>query len=205
MSNDSIRIRLCEPRDRAAVYDVCLKTGDNGNDSTHLYDDPEALGHIYVGPYMRLEPELAFVAEDADGVCGYVLGALDSKRFYNRYANEWLPDLRWQRPEPTGDPKTWSPTQKVYYQYHHPDVFCPEPYDDYPSHLHIDLLPRVQSRGLGKRMMDRLLAGLIAKGSPGVHLGMWISNSRAERFYKKLGFQELARVGDSLYLGRKLG
>jgi len=204
MTNELVRIRLCEPRDRDAVYTVCLKTGDNGKDATNLYDDPEALGSIYVGPYMKLEPELAFVAEDADGVCGYVLGALDSKRFYNRYVNEWLPELRERHDEPVGAPGNWSPTQKLCHQYYHPDVFCPEPYDEYPSHLHIDLLTRVQGRGVGKQMVDRLLVELVAKGSPGVHLGMWIANTRAERFYKKLGFHELARVGDSLYLGKKL-
>jgi ribosomal protein S18 acetylase RimI-like enzyme len=204
MANEPIHIRLCEAKDRAAVYAVCLKTGDNGNDATSLYEDPEALASIYVGPYMQFEPELAYVAEDAEGVCGYVLGALDSKRFYSRYVNEWLPELRERHPEPTGAPESWSPTHKIYHQYHHPDEFCPEPYDEYPSHLHIDLLSRAQGRGLGTRMVERLLAELTERKSPGVHLGMWAANTRAQRFYAKLGFRELARVGDSLYLGKKL-
>ncbi|HUL51165.1 MAG TPA: GNAT family N-acetyltransferase, partial [Candidatus Nitrosotalea sp.] len=99
---------------------------------------------------------------------------------------------------------SWTATQKIYFQYYHPDVFCPEPYAQYPSHLHIDLLPRAQGRALGVQMVNRLLDQLIARGSPGVHLGMWAANTRAERFYRKLGFQELTRVGESLYLGRKL-
>ncbi len=186
------------------MYDVCLRTGDNGNDATALYDDPRALGHIYVGPYLNLEPDLAFVAEDDQGVCGYVLGALESKRFYDAYLTRWLPEIRRQHPVPAGDPAQWTPSQKVYFQYYHPDVFCPEPYDEYPSHLHIDLLPRAQGRGRGVEMVNRWLTELIGKGSPGVHLGMWISNTRAERFYRKLGFHELARTPESLYLGRKL-
>ena len=88
------RIRACEPRDEAAVYEVCLHTGDNGNDATPFFNDPKALGHIFVGPYMKLEPELAFVLEDCRGVCGYVLSALDSKRFYDAYLNQWLPEIR---------------------------------------------------------------------------------------------------------------
>ena len=52
--------------------------------------------------------------------------------------------------------------------------------------------------------MRELLAELTARDSPGVHLGMGATNARAERFYKKLGFHELARVRDALYLGKRL-
>jgi len=198
------RIRRCEPRDTDGVYEVCLRTGDNGADATHYFDDPKALGHLFVGPYLKLEPDLAFVLEDPQGVCGYALGALDSKQYYQAYRMEWLPQLRQRHPEPTGDPAQWTRTQKVYYEYHHPDIFMPAPYEAYPSHLHIDLLPRAQGCGLGREMMAVLLAALVTKGSPGVHLGMGATNARAERFYKKLGFHQLARRGDVLYLGKSL-
>ena len=203
MLPEGFQIRRYLPRDEDAVYEVCLKTGDSGKDGTHLYDDPKALGHIYVGPYIHLEPELAFVLEDKEGVCGYVMGVLDSKKFYQAFVDEWLPGIRQRHPEPTGDPATLTPTQKLYHQYYHPDVFCPEPYDQYPSHLHIDLMPRVQGRGLGNPMMQVLLKELAARKTPGVHLGMAPSNSRAEKFYKKLGFHELLRTSDSLYLGKR--
>jgi ribosomal protein S18 acetylase RimI-like enzyme len=200
---EGFQIRRCLPRDEDAAYEVCLKTGDSGKDGTHLYDDPKALGNIFVGPYIHLEPELAFVLEDPQGVCGYVLGAVDSKKFYQAFVEKWLPGIRQRHPEPTGDPAAWTPTQKLYHQYYHPDVFCPEPYHQYPSHLHIDLLPRVQGHGLGNEMMRVLLDELAARKTPGVHLGMAPTNSRAEKFYKKLGFHELLRTSDSLYLGKR--
>ena len=115
-----------------------------------------------------------------------------------------LPPLRAKHPEPAGDRVGWTETQKCYHDYHHPDLFQPEPVDEYPSHLHIDLLPRAQGQGWGVRMVGTMLDRLRAQGSPGVHLGMWSSNTRAFGFYTKLGFQELARVGESLYLGKKL-
>ena len=197
-------VRRCAPRDEDAVYEVCLRTGDNGQDATHLFDDPRALGHIFVGPYMKLEPELALVLEDPQGVCGYALGALDSKKFYDAYRNRWLPEIQKRHPEPAGDRSKWTRTQSVYYEYYHPDIFLPVAYDQYPSHLHIDLLPRAQGRGLGRELMSGLLAELTARDSPGVHLGMGATNARAERFYKKLGFHELARVRGALYLGKRL-
>ena len=47
----------------------------------------------FVGPYLFLSADLSFVLEDEEGQCGYVLAALDSKDFYQRFRNEWLPTV----------------------------------------------------------------------------------------------------------------
>jgi len=197
-------IRRAEPRDTDGAYAVCLHTGDSGRDAAHLYTDPKALGNIYVGPYLKFEPDLSFVLEDAQGVCGYTLGALDTDRFHERYLNEWLPPLRIAFPAPAGKPSGWSRDEQAWNLYHHPEIFRPASYEQYPSHLHIDLMARAQGHGLGREMMNVLLAELIRRHSSGTHLAMAIDNVRAERFYKKLGFHELARSADTLFLGRRL-
>jgi ribosomal protein S18 acetylase RimI-like enzyme len=203
-------IRDYQPGDESGAYYVCLKTGNHGDDGEPFYqDDPDALGRVYVGPYLRFEPELALMLEDEDGICGYAFGALDSRWFYDLYERHWRPELCEQFPAPGGDPSTWSRTQSVHHVYHHPDYFCPEPYEEYPSHLHIDLLARKHRQGFGGQMMREIMTRLRAKGSPGVHLGMSASNERAHRFYTKLGFTELVRQGagenESIYMGRRLG
>ncbi len=71
----------------------------------------------------------------------------------------------------------------------------------YPAHLHIDLLPRAQGRGLGRRMIATLLGALHARGVGGVHLEMSAFNERALGFYQHLGFHVLGRERDNLYLG----
>ena len=202
-------IRKATFADKAATYWVCLKTGDHGADGEALFpDDPEALGRVYVGPYLEYEPDLAVVLEDDEGVCGYCLGAMDSRQLYERYEREWRPGLAREFPEPKGNPAQWNPLEQVYSLYHHPDYFCPEPYDLYPSQLHIDLVQRAQGRGLGRRLMDEVISLIEAKGSPGVHLGMSARNERAHQFYLKLGFEELARDGigedEAIYLGKRL-
>jgi len=47
------------------------------DDLDELYEHPELLGHVFVAPFAVHQPELAFVATDAEGVAGYVLGAAD--------------------------------------------------------------------------------------------------------------------------------
>ena len=202
-------IRGATIEDLPAAYYVCLKTGDHGGDGEPFYrEDHEALGRIYVGPYLTFEPELGLVLEDEAGVCGYALGALDSRAFYARYESEWRPDLCAQFPEPQGDRSRWRHVDYAYHAYHHPDYFCPEPYDSYPSHLHIDLLPRAQGRGYGRRMLQEVLDRLRSRGSPGAHLGVSTRNTRAIGFYERLGFRELTRVGSSadgcVYMGTEI-
>jgi hypothetical protein len=149
------------PSDRAGMYNVCLQTGDSGQDATHLYkEDPNAIGNRWVGAYMHLQPNLAYCLVDNEGVCGYTLGALDSHQFYPRLIREWLTPLATKYAEPTDNNdikqrEEWTPTQKMYYEYHHPTFFFPPLLYRHPSHLHIDLLPRAQRKGLGTKLIER--------------------------------------------------
>ncbi len=199
-------IRQGSREDRAAAYYVCLKTGDHGGDGEPFYqDDPDALGRVFVGPYLEFESELSLILEGDQGICGYALGALDSKSFYARYDAHWRPALCAQYPMPLGEPSHWSRTQTVHASYHQPNYFCPQPYEHYPSHLHIDLLQPARGRGLGRRMVESILAKLESRGSRGVHLAVSSSNTPAIGFYKKLGFRELITIGStaggSVYMG----
>lgn len=203
------RIRLFQPGDEAGANHVCLETGDHGRDGEPFYrEDPDALGRIFVEPYFVFEPDLSLILEDAAGICGYALAAFDSRHFYDRYEREWRPRLCAHFPAPTGDPASWTRVQAVHHLYHHPDYYCPEPYAEYPSHLHIDLLERAQGRGFGRRMVEQLLHELRRRGSPGVHLGVSILNRPAQGFYPRLGFRELIRVGTDtdgcIYMGLRL-
>ena len=200
-----MKIREFQPGDESAAYHVCLKTGDHGGDGEPYFrDDPDALGRIYVGPYLQFSPDFALMLEDGQGICGYSLGTLDSRAFYRRYDLEWRPQLVQQFADPPGDESHMTRLESVYHTYHHPDYFCPEPYNEYPAHLHIDLLPRAQGQGCGRRMMEELLQRMAKAGAVGVHLGMSASNDRAHGFYLQLGFHELARDDESIYMGKKL-
>ena len=102
-------IRLYQPGDEVAAYHVCMKTGDHGADGEPFFrDDPDALGRIYVGPYLKFSPELALMLEDDSGVCGYALAVLDSKLFFDRYEKEWRPQLTEKYSRPLGPKEDWT-------------------------------------------------------------------------------------------------
>jgi GNAT superfamily N-acetyltransferase len=209
MSKALFRLRAAGAGDEAGAYHVCLKTGDFGREGEPYYrEDPDALGRIFVGPYLAFEPELSLILEDDSGICGYAFGAFDSRRFYERYETEWRPGLCARYPAPSGAPETWTRVQTVYHWYHHPDYFCPAPYELYPSHLHIDLLSRARGQGWGRRMLETVMDRLRQRGSPGAHLGVSALNPNAVGFYQRLGFAELTRAGSGrdlcIYMGIKI-
>ncbi|MCW2915481.1 MAG: acetyltransferase [Actinomycetia bacterium] len=198
-------IRKFRPSDEDAVYDVCLRTGADGQDATLLYADPSMLGHAYAGAYLRLESEFAFVLDDGDGATGYVLGALDTREFERRSEQEWWPALRSRYPDPVNVPADQrTPDQRIAHLFHHPVAAPQAVVASHPSHLHIDLLPQNQGKGLGRKLLELLLTELAAAGSPGVHLGVSLTNTGAIAFYKRLGFTHLADAPYTAIMGRTL-
>ena len=196
MTGDPAQIRLYQSADLDDLYRVCLQTADSGQDATSLVSDPMLPGHVFAGPYAIFEPSLAFVAEDAAGVAGYVLGALDTLAFEERLERDWWPALRARYPDPRqlADPLS-GPERLSLQAIHQPFATDPALVSRYPSHLHIDLLPRLQGRGFGRRLIETLFAALRASGSSGVHLHVGRANQRAAGFYQHVGLTELPASG----------
>jgi ribosomal protein S18 acetylase RimI-like enzyme len=183
-------IRPYRDSDLDDLYRICLLTGDAGQDATSMFDDPRILGDVFAAPYGLFEPSLAFVAEDEAGVGGYIVGALDSRAFEQRLEAGWWPALRDRYPAPPAElpPDQWTPDQRTAGFIHAPFPVPDELARDYPSHLHINLLPRLQSQGLGRQLMNTLIRALHEQGSAGVHFYVWPANQRAVGFYRHLGF-----------------
>jgi len=183
-----VQIRPYRADDLDALYEICLKTGDHGADASALYADPRIIGEIYAAPYGTLEPELAFVAEDDDGVGAYIIGAADTRAFEARCEAQWWPDLRRRHPD-TADIPSWRRTHDEWSAFliHHPAIAPQAVVDAAPAHLHIDLLPRLQGRGLGKALLDTWLGAVGGRA----HLGCSPQNTRALHFYDRYGFRRL--------------
>lgn len=181
-------VRPFRPDDLPALYEICLKTGDAGADASALHRDPRILGEVYAAPYAALEPDLVLVAQDAEGVAGYVLGAADTRAFEAACEAQWWPALR-ARYADTAHVPSWRRTNDEWaaYQIHHPPKAPQRAVEAAPAHLHIDLLPRLQGQGLGRALMDAWLARVRGRA----HLACSARNARALRFYGRYGFRRL--------------
>ncbi|WP_030442217.1 GNAT family N-acetyltransferase [Actinoplanes subtropicus] len=196
-------IRPYRPSDLKAVYDICVRTADGGEDARGHYSDDDLVGDVFAGPYVRLEPELAFVIDDGGEAVGYVLGTADTEAFVRRYTAEWLPSLGDKYPAPPAPPRTAS--EEMIAVLYDPGRMLVPGLDlaAYPAHLHIDLLPVVQGRGYGRKLIERFTGALDV---PGVHLGVRTTNVKARGFYARLGFEPLPvrDPGRTTYLGLRL-
>jgi len=204
-----VRIRPYAPRDLDALYDICLRTGDNGRDATGVYADPRLLGEVYAAPYAAHDPSLVTVlVTDDDRVVGYVIGCRDTVAFEEWREREWWPPLRERYPLP--DPADTSRDARLVRQIHDRTPAPPRPWlverATHPAHLHIDLLPEAQGTGWGRRMIEHLKGRLVDLGVPGLHLGVGGENHGAIAFYSRLGLEPLsAPDDDGLTLGTMLG
>ncbi len=201
---DVFTIRHATKADHPGLSMVCLNTGNAGQDAAESEDDPTLLGLIFALPYQVAEPDFAFVVTDNIGICGYVLGAPDTVGFTTFMAEDWLPRLRHNLPDPGPDHGKWRGSDWARFSIHQPPTLPPVNLHRYPAHGHIDLLPRAQGQGVGRRAMQTLMDALAQAGCPGLHLGVSARNIRALAFYHHLGFETLWHADDTIYVGRGL-
>lgn len=190
------------PGEKDEVYDVCVRTADAGGDARGLLSVDDLWGDVFAGPYLALEPDLAFVLDDGARVVGYVLGTADTARWAAEHRARWLPTVahRYRSPAAPGAPRTRE--ADLVDLLHHPEHNVRPELAAYPAHLHVDVLPEHQGAGHGRRLIETFCGALAGRGVPAVHLGVSPANVRALGFYARLGFTELVREDDVVYLGR---
>lgn len=184
--------------DLPAAYRICHENGlpEDGSGRS-----PELLGHVYVGPYLVAPGTRSIVVVDDEGVGGYLLCARDTRAHEAWVEEHWLPGLRIDLP--LGLPR--SPAdQEIVELLHSPELAPAAVVEEYPAHLHIDMLERLRGRGLGSALIEELCAQLATEGVRGIHLNVGTDNEGAIRLYRRLGFADVGRGESSLYLGRKL-
>jgi ribosomal protein S18 acetylase RimI-like enzyme len=192
----SAAIRPFEAGDLDSLLAISLATGLAGGDASHLYDDPRMMGQIYSAPYALLDPGLALVIEDGQGVAGFVVGTVDTTSWERKLERAWWPSLRRQYADPTDIPvASWTADQRRAFMIHHPTETPPAVTGKYPAHLHLNLLARLQGRGVGAKLFDAWLALAKKRGARAMHVVVNRANARAIRFWTRQGFRELSLEG----------
>lgn len=184
-------LRPATAADHAALSEICLRTGEAGRDASGTGDDPGLIGAIYAVPYQIFAPAFAFLLEDAEGPCGYVLGTPDTVAFHAVTRADWFAPLAARTRDPGTDPARWQGFDWARDRIHRGEPAFPQALQAYPAHGHIDLLPRAQGRGLGRKALTHLEKRLAEAGAPGLHLGVHPRNKPALGFYEATGYRRL--------------
>ena len=205
---DEISIRRAALSDIPYLYEVCLKTGDEGKDATALFFDPYLIGQYYAAPYLLFPDGICFVAEYQFRPQGYIIAAPDTAAFKQWMEEQWLPPIRKRCPLPLPPEMIRTEKEKRIFDLLHKKQFPIDESErsrlaDYPAHLHIDLLPSLQGKGAGRALMDALFTELKRQKVPGLHLGVGASNTGAVAFYRKTGFSVLEEHEWGFTMGKK--
>jgi len=186
-----MEIRPYEPRDCAAVREVCRATAYDGDGVALL--DPRLFTDLMTRAWTDFGAGPLWVIEHEGTVQGYLAGCFDLRRFARLQAWRVVP------PAVTRALVAGLLFRRAFWR-----LLAGLPrflvasrggprLEDYPGELHIDLLPPVQGQELGTRLVEIFLEEASCGGVPGVHATVYEENEGARRFFEHLGFQPLGR------------
>lgn len=178
-------IRRATLDDLEAMRSICLLTGDNGLDATGRWSDDGLLPDVYLEPYLRYPDGLGWVVDEGAGAVGYVIAVADTADFVGWWRRAWTEEFA----DRHGSGAQSHEEEWLFDGGSQPELMLAKPAQEgFPAHLHIDLLPEAQGRGLGRELLRTLGGELERQGVPGVHLRVGEANVGAAAFYRRLGF-----------------
>ena len=184
-----ITLRNVRMEDLDALHQIHQATSSNPNKTPEQWH----LAYLkYVDYYPRFASETSFVAcDENDRPLGYLLCESDADRFVQKMNEAYREEMDAIVP---GSCEQFLNSQSFMQTFK----------DQYPAHLHIDLLPSAQSMHLGGKLMKRLIEELKARNVPGLLLGVSKTRPQAIHFYKKHGFEVLEEEPFGYTMGLKL-
>lgn len=174
MENSNIFIRKYQKGERKQVQDICLVTG--AENILQHEEMKNMLLTAFCNYYIEREPYNCFVALDGEKVVGYILCAENAAVWAESFQDNYVKNL----------------VKSELMEFYKGIIDTPLKYiNEYPAHLHIDILPSYQRMGIGTKLMDAIISHLKVKGVPGLMLSVASDNIKGIKFYEKYGFTVL--------------
>lgn len=189
MAEKDFTIRKYRPEDKDNLITVLYETSSMPIETEV---QREFLRLMFNDYYTEQEPDNCFVVVDeGDNAVGYILCARDYDTYERVFKEKYLPRI-----------KTLG---KGYSTIVWGELFVHKLFKkQYPSHLHIDILPICQGKGAGSRLVDALCEHLKEKNSPGLMLSCGMGNKGAIRFYSRNGFEKKVNFFGNCLMCRKI-
>lgn len=185
----NIVIRPYRAHDRVAIRRICCDTGFLGNPVETIFSDREIFADLFTEPYLSSEPNWAWVAENGEGVAGYLLGSTSPTFQRTLLFSGFQTTLKMIFRSITGryakHPRTnkfirWLLTSGYREQPRHPAG---------AAHLHLNIKKSYRGFGLGPRLWHAYETQLQAAGVRHCY-GAFFSypQRRPEQIYSRFGF-----------------
>lgn len=185
---DALIIRGFQEHDRAALCALFRRAGE-GSPSALLWGDEASEAAVYLDPYMDVEPEF-LLAFHRGSMVGYLAGCLDSAR---------LPSEGERLGRAIGTHRLYlRPSAISFFALALADTVAARfrrettagDFVDprWPAHLHINIVPEARGGGAATGLVEAWFARLAATRTPGCYLQTVTENTRAVRFFARMGF-----------------
>jgi hypothetical protein len=190
-------IRSYRPSDRAAVRELCCKTGFLGEPIDAVYSDRELFADFLTTYYTDREPESSFVLEVDGEIRGYLLGSRKPLRnqLYSFCQNIWLffrTLLRYPR---------YNDRSRRFIRWMVMNGWREVPAAPRRTpHFHINLLPDARKISTTRALMSAYLSYLYRCGEKRVY-GQIVTfeSRRGEKMFERYGFKVLNRAEITKY------
>lgn len=178
-------IRKYKESDKNRLRLICRET--TGEENKKSENKLRSITLIFNDYFTENEPDNIFVAVDEnDEPVGYVICSTNLRKFRKKMLTTYA--LRVLKTYPLSLPLHIASVIAVFIAKRR-----------YRVHLHIDLLPEAQRKGLGTKLIDELCAHLKKLGIKNVSVMTIERHSMGYPFYKKYGFRVVSKIPGKRY------
>jgi len=186
-------IRRYIPADRESVRRISCETADLGRPIESIFRDRRVLADLLTSYYTDCTGESCWVAVAGGRVIGYLTGCLNTRHFFWVMATRIAPLILL---ESLIRGSFFSRQGRHLLSLGIKSLFMGGfsrriPLNEYPAHLHIDIMPAFRRRQIGRQLIEKFFDQCRASGIPGVHLATRDDNKGGRDFFKTMGFKQL--------------
>lgn len=191
---NAISIRRYEPKDRAAVRELCCDTGDKGAPCNQFFPDRKLFADMWASYYTDFESQHCWVAEHEGKVIGYLLSCFNNVAF--RWIQfGWILPIAFLKALLRGSLISKRMQLLIWRNIFSPKIGRAKkfgPMNGLRGHLHINMDQKFRGQKVGDKLIQICLDEAQKSGLQWMTAGVRADNNGSQKFFQRLGFKKMA-------------
>lgn len=168
-----IKIRKYQIRDYDQIREICMKTAKK------KFRENEVVCWMFLDYFLESECEHVFVVLEGEKVVGYIVSSTNPIQYEKQMKEKWIPKIKKQSLLLSLFTRICLKANRRFNRH------CCE--------FHMNIAPKYQHRGLGKRLLDVMNEHLILYEKNALYCITENRKTTGYKFYKRYGFRVVKR------------